>query len=507
MAINWSTQQQAIFEEFETGNSNVVIEAFAGTGKTTTVIEGTNRAPERRIVLCAFNKRIAEELQTRITNPAASAKTLHSLGFGIVRRMQKNVRILNGSERADLLAQRVCGTDTPVQVLRAIANIHSKGREMAPHARNAGDLMDIIDQFSLAPDASFGYDADRVEALALEAMELASKDYTEIDFSDMIFLPVRNRWMSKEFDMVVVDEAQDMTMAQLEIAQGVCRGRIVIVGDPNQAIYGFRGADSDSIPRLKNELNAKTFPLTVTRRCGHAIVAEAKRLVPGFEAAEGNPAGLISESKRETLIADANLGDFILSRLNAPLVSIAMGLLRSGKRTRIAGRDIGKGLIDLTRKLTRKSGNSIPSFLAEVSKWEEKELDRIMSAKNQAITKLPASAGPAGLARIESRFGMKSDFIRDQAEMLTSLAADARGVRDVEDNISGLFTDDGLGQKGVITCSSVHRAKGLEASRVFVLRSTLYPRGVDREEQNIEYVAITRAINELVWVDEPKQAA
>lgn len=507
MSRTWSTQQEDIFEFFANGTGNAVVEALAGTGKTTTIIEGVNRAPERRIVLCAFNKRIAEELQTRITNSNATAKTLHSLGFGIVRRNRKNVRILNGSERADAITDAVCSDNVPAQVRRAISNIHSKGREMNPHARNLGDLTDIIEQFSLAPDASFGYDVETVEMLALDAMEYAANNYGEIDFSDMIFLPVRNRWMSKEFDLVVVDEAQDMTVAQLEIAQGVCSGRIVVVGDPNQAIYGFRGADSDSLPRLKDELKARTFPLTVTYRCGKAIVKEAQRLVPTFEAGPNNPDGIISEIEKTALVASANLGDFILSRLNAPLVSVAMALLRSGKRTRIAGRDIGKGLIDLTQKLTRKSGNSIPMFLAELSKWEEKELDRLMKAKNAAISKLPANAGIAGKARVENRFESKSDFIRDQAEMLVSLAADAKGVRDVESNIAGLFTDDGLGQSGVITCSSVHRAKGLEAPKVFVLSKTLYPRGVDREEQNIEYVAITRAKNELVWVVEPTVAA
>jgi superfamily I DNA/RNA helicase len=82
--------------------------------------------------------------------------------------------------------------------------------------------------------------------------------------------------------------------------------------------------------------------------------------------------------------------------------------------------------------------------------------------------------------------------------MLISLTDGAKSVDDVIGRIEALFTDDGLGAAGVITCSSVHRAKGLEAERVFVLRDTI--RDHNQEERNIHYVAITRAKRELVFV-------
>ena len=82
--------------------------------------------------------------------------------------------------------------------------------------------------------------------------------------------------------------------------------------------------------------------------------------------------------------------------------------------------------------------------------------------------------------------------------MITDLSEGAKSVRDIEIKIDALFTDDGLGTAGVITCSSVHRAKGLEANRVFVLQNTLRDHNI--EELNIQYVAITRAKEHLVWV-------
>lgn len=490
MTRTWSVQQQAIFGWFsnespllaETRYSqNLVVRARAGTGKTTTIIEGVNRAPEQKILLCAFNKRIADELTSRLTNPRAQAKTLHSIGFGIIRRYKPQVRVLNGSERADKLTEAVCGPKAPDTIKKLVSRLHTKGREMAPHAREMGELTNIAIDFECEPDESWqaqGFDTAYVEAMALKAMELAANTPNEIDFSDMIFLPVRNGWLNKVFDLVVVDEAQDMTLAQLEIALGVCRGRICVVGDDRQAIYGFRGADSQSLDRLKVELQAQELGLTTTYRCGHSIVMLAASLVPDFQAGPSNPAGSIRATSYNKITEQVALGDFVLSRLNAPLVSLAMSFLKAGKRTRIAGRDIGKGLTALVRKLAKgKAAHSIPELFGKIAGWREREIDRMLRAKRED----------------------RVDIIRDQADMLIELAQASSSVQDMEHRIEALFTDDGLGQAGVITCSSVHRAKGLEADRVYVLQDTLRDKNI--EELNIQYVAITRAKHELVWVN------
>ncbi len=158
-----------------------------------------------------------------------------------------------------------------------------------------------------------------------------------------------------------------------------------------------------------------------------------------------------------------------------------MKLLRSGKRTKIAGRDIGTGLVALVRKL---KGRSVPDFLAKVASWEVREIKRLEPAL--------AKATNGRKKTIEQ----KIDGIKDKAAMLISLADGAPSVDEIEARITALFTDDGLGDKGLIVCSSVHKAKGKEADRVFILRETLRSGG---EEDNIAYVAITRAKQTLVW--------
>jgi len=508
MAHTWSHQQEDIFAWFAKdvnffagdphhcyidANGHLIVRARAGTGKTTTIIEGANRAPEKRILLCAYNKKIAEELQSRIKNPNCVAKTLHSVGYAAVRRFREKIQVSFNDDRANKLTDMVCGNHAPDTIKRLVSKLHTKGREIAPHATMFGDLTTIAYEFDCIPDEQWEstFPLEYIEEKALEAMELASqvKSGETIDGSDMIFLPVRNGWLQKQYDLVIVDEAQDMTIAQLEIAQGVCASRIAVVGDDRQAIYGFRGADSGSLDRLKRELGAAELGLTTTYRCAKSIVALAAGLVPDFEAGPNNAEGSIEEIFPHELVAAAGPGDFILSRVNAPLVGTAMKLLRAGKRAQVAGRDIGKGLVTLVRKFR---ANSVPDFLRKVESWETKEASRLQILFDKAANGRKAT------------LQAKMEAIHDQAEMLLSLAEGSKNVIEITDRIENLFTDDGLGATGMITLSSVHKAKGLEATKVFILRETL--RDYNQEELNIRYVAITRSKTTLVWVSDRRDS-
>ena len=188
--------------------------------------------------------------------------------------------------------------------------------------------------------------------------------------------------------------------------------------------------------------------------------------------------------------------EFYQNRLRQRCESAVADLLDAGdsrdppqlRRTRIAGRDIGAGLQSLIRKFRARS---VADLLTKIAAWETKEVKRfdamMLKATNGRKTSLQA----------------KIDGIKDQAEMLISLTDGSTSVSDVEARIAALFTDDGLGDAGIITCSSVHKAKGLEANRVFVLTETL--RSNNQEEKNICYVAYTRAKSTLVMVKPSQQ--
>jgi len=102
-----------------------------------------------------------------------------------------------------------------------------------------------------------------------------------IDFDDMLYLPLRSKCTFDKKNYVFVDEAQDTNGVQRALLRRMLapppHGRLIAVGDPSQAIYGFRGADANAMSALREEFSAVVMPLSVSYRCSRAVVAEAQK--------------------------------------------------------------------------------------------------------------------------------------------------------------------------------------------------------------------------------------
>lgn len=480
----WSPQQKKIFTWTKVGKGNLVVTARAGTGKTTTILEAVeNHAPEHRILLAAFNKTIATELQARIRSPYVQAKTLHGLGFAYIRALWGRVDVDADGNREIDLAQKVCEPDSPHEAVRLVGRIHTKVRELQPHRSSPEEILELMVEHDLLPDEGMemeeGISSRWIAERASKAVDLAKLRTGLIDFADMIFLPLVLNAVRPWYDLVVVDEAQDMSEPQIEMAIKACdkNGRIIVVGDDRQAIYGFRGADSGSLNRLKAALNATELGLTTTYRCPKSVVAIAREIVSDFNAAPSAPEGIIENCTDTHLVTLAKPGDFILSRTNAPLVKICLSLLRAGKRASIRGRDIGKGIISL---VDRQKARDLVSLAKKLSTWIDRETKR-------ARASLKENAAEARIA-----------YVQDAVGVISSLSEDVSTVAELRSKLGTLFVNEpGSG----IVCSSTHKAKGLESPNVFVLTGTFTGKhSGEPEERNLLYVAVTRSMNRLVWV-------
>jgi superfamily I DNA/RNA helicase len=419
-------------------------------------------------LVCAFNKSIADALKVRLADTGCDILTLHSLGLRSVTAAHGR-REVDSRYTGKLVMNEIFDRDVRAACVKLIGI--AKGSLL----QEWDDLDEALDTQGIDVEPRSRNAVIATAMKVLRKCEAATKG--PIDFDDMIWLPAAQGLSVPKYEFVFVDETQDLNPAQLWLTRAACApgGRIVAVGDRRQAIYGFRGADREAIPRMIRELQATVMPLSITYRCPKAVVREANKFVPTLQAAPGAPEGTVRHVSESELRLGAAPGDMVLSRINAPLVSLALAWLAEGRRCRIQGRNIGEGLVKLIGALGKRGGGTVPELLRALGKWHQLERDRLVAAERDT---------------------QEAD---DKAACIEALCEGHRLVSDVKAAAEKLFADDG--EPGILL-SSTHRAKGLEAARVWVLWDTYRPSGKasNEEERNLCYVAVTRSKGELNYV-------
>ena len=481
--MNWSAEQTAIFDWFKSGKGNLVVEALAGTGKTTTIKEAFRHAPERKILYAVFNKKNQREAAEKITDSRVQVRTLHSLGFMFIKRVWPNAKPNDEIEveRVENILQ-LHGLHSDRQLVGLIVKLVGfvKNSFINP---TQDDIYQTAVEREIIDEAVNARHNEIIITACARVLEFSMKQDQEsrISFNDMVWLPCALNIATPLFDLSAIDEAQDMNAPQLEMAMRACKGRKIVVGDSRQAIYTFRGAVHQAMKKMQYDLNAAVLTLSITYRCPRLVVELAKEIVPNYTAAPQAPQGEIIHAQNAESVA--KVGDAILSRLNAPLMPLALSFLRRNIPCRIEGKDIGKQILNRVRSF---KATSVPNFLERVATWENKEVERLTRA---------AGSRP-------ERAEKKIDQTRDIAETLRALAMDAKNISDIDARINYLFDDTTENSKPVILLSSVHKAKGLEWNRVLILRGTFRNGGGSLEEDNIYYVAVTRTKQTLIYISD-----
>ena len=301
----------------------------------------------------------------------------------------------------------------------------------------------------------------------------------------MLYLPLMNDLRFWQNDVVFIDEAQDTNNVQLHLLRRMVKpmGRIVAVGDPSQAIYGFRGADSDAMDNLKSQFDMVELPLTVSYRCSREVVREAQRIVQHIQASDEAEEGSVShwDPEEEGEIPEFDPEDAVLCRTTAPLFELAYKIIASGKGCKILGRDLGEGLISLVDKMNAEGMDQLEERLQAFC---DRETEKFMRDGNWAAVEAV------------------SDRIKCIQVVINSLLEDERTIPRLHASIRNLFNT----QDGIVTLSTIHRVKGMEWNRVWILRPDLLPHPLAQktwekiQERNLKYVAITRAKRDLVWL-------
>lgn len=513
--------QQA--EAAEMTEGPLVVIAGPGSGKTRMLTHRLAHlvlergVPAAACLAVTFTRRATEELQARLAallperEGRCTIHSFHSLGLSILREhgdllgVQPDVRIADDAERRKALAAALgIAENKTARLLKAVSVLKRTGK--------AGD-------------------GEAAEALAV--LRRLGQEQNWVDFDDLIALPVdllerepeaAALWRER-FRHIVADEFQDVDEQQYRLLRLLAGldGNLCVIGDPNQAIYGFRGADSTCFDRFAHDFPAaRTVRLAHNYRSTGTIVTASSRLVgasapdsitrpmqdpivihtaPGEREEAEFVAATIEEllGGHDMLSANKGKGDgaalsfadfAVLYRTGAQAAALRDAFDQAGipfKKsspapiaghagvqailTELEGQDDGSKEMDLSARLSlaaeaaRRQPDADAAALAEAKGW---------------LSALTAKAEVAG----------NEAQLREQVALSTE--ADFRDAR--ADRVSLL---------------TMHAAKGLEFPVVFVvgMENGLVPfswgpedeedSGAQAEERRLFYVAMTRAKDKL----------
>jgi superfamily I DNA/RNA helicase len=343
----------------------------------------------------------------------------------------------------------------------------------------------------------------------------------------------------KKYQYVLVDEVQDFNKSQkVLLEQLVAAGaRIVAVGDPNQGMYRFRGADDaafkDITAMLKsNSSNSEGTEKTLTKnfRSKPGIIDHSNKnsvvnnLVAGREHDPHDEAHISDREIKYDETIDRlgeehnSLGEMkkqtaFIARTNEPLAKAAMDLLKQKIPFVIYGKDMAGEITNVVNRVLMwqkykvvDNNSGMEDFIAE--------LDDFVSDKQEKWSGKATKAGPLkDLMEAQKALHAATEVAAKEQdysveEFKTWLWKRLGGVPDHMKPAEKARHKKMLEEQNPVILTTAHRSKGLEFDRVFELTPSLYPHPRTKldadfaQEENSRYVAMTRAKDEYHVVDD-----
>lgn len=520
---SFTPNQVAFFEKVSSPyRKNIVLQAYAGCGKTSTIQAAykfiIEKFPEAKVFYLAFNKNIKQELIDR----GLPAANFHGYGLSILAKnfpklFNKNNGLAIQPERGKKIAISVLGGNPVLldenthELMREAANLQkivSLAKGMYVNFRNPEVYREkiqwIINRFDLQSPgnayygtdgnpSSSGFSDEELIEKAAECMKAAAlfDPGGGFDYDDLVWWPIVNNKVFGWVDFLFCDEAQDLNAIQVEFARRMLKqkrigpknfipiGRIILVGDENQAIYEWRGAMSNAMEWYVEKFKADVLPLDESFRCGKAIIAEAQQYVPNIKAFHTNGEGEVLSVGMDAFWNEVTPSDFVVSRTRAPLFSAALKLLSRGVRARVKGQDVADGLVSM---IENSECESVAQFRAWLESWHGNKIAEIQAKKHLDDSQ-------------------KEKRIRTVVDTAQALEVLCEGLRTTEQVIARiqLLCENKDNNNPFVELMTTHGAKGLETDRVWMFENT-YRAQFGGEELRLAYVAVTRAKKTLFKV-------
>lgn len=504
-----TAEQLAIIEHARNNNANLLVSALAGSGKSWTLLAALKGIPQQSVLVTAFNKAIADHFSAQVQQlklprtMGVHVKTFHSTGLGVLKRHYPNLEVDKNAHEE--IINRAAGAinfkmrRAALKLLRLVKDTFAQpSPPSADHTLALGYEYDIFT--AKMNEREIGLTVEAVRDAYVISLNMAERK--TIDFADMVWAPVAlNLAPPSRYMAVIVDELQDISQPQMELIGKLMvpnKSRLIAVGDERQQIYQFRGSLGKRAWSIISEQVGNTIelPLTMTFRCSKAVVRAANRIVPALRPMPDAPEGSVTECKLGELHvklpnskSDGPPHTFVLSRNNYDLVDCALFLWQRRVAFQLnAGQELLIPIFDLLKN--KLDTRDEAAFRSSLDSWFDTESKRAEKANATAY----------------------AEKIEEQKRMLLAALKYAR-----PNAIAKLLEEIILPNRSGILCSTVHKVKGLEADRVYLLKQTfathrerVFRDGdafisvigmADPDEKNLEYVGITRAREHLIWVD------
>ena len=458
-------------------NRDVTVNAFAGTGKTSTLIGYAKERPDAKILYVAFNTAVAQEARARFPKNV-DARTSHSLAYGAVgHKYQRKLGNPRPKTAADLLEAHFTteqmGRDKYVfaQVALSHVNRFFSSSEASAQVPDFAADAEIKTSAGLALDPRHLTKAARLIWGAMMDVDVAD---IQMPHDGYLKLYQASRPVLSRYDIVLLDEAQDTNPCTLNIIERQTHCGRVFVGDRHQNIYGFRGA-INAMDRLEE---AAQLALTSSFRFGPEIAETANAILSVFRGEKLRIKGLASGK-------DAGTDACAIHRTNADLFRRAVHLHMAGQKLHFTGGVRGyqlELLTDVWNLKTRRNDLVRDSFIRRFSSFGDLAdyAEKVQDAEILARLNVVDEFGGDIPRLVEALQG--ADNPRDQANVCLATAHKSKGLEWASVVLGEDFPD--------------MMAGGMPKARAFMGRNS-ESEPLSADEANLVYVAATRAKKNL----------
>jgi DNA helicase-2/ATP-dependent DNA helicase PcrA len=470
-----SAEQQAVVDFVLRGAGNALVSAYAGSGKSKTLRQCILAAASRlgadeNVLAVAFNARTRESLAVGTSNyQNIHVHTFHSLSLKLLRedmggRLEyEKTKLESAISRSNRL--------TPDQqfALAKIIGLAYNTCRVDYAAMCAEYELDICDT-----------DLEVVLAevpIVLARMERILADSGKFEFDELLFMTSKINLATK-YQYIFVDECQDVNAIQLQLITQLLdpAGRLIVVGDEFQSIYGFRGAIPNVLQTISTQFACHRFNLSICFRCPQSVVAYAQNIIVANPPMQISPTATMGQIARVVYsIAAAYMapGHYVLCRQNSPLIILAMQLFQQKRPVIVVGEE------SLSRTLHALL--SVTNALEGIEKYRRVNL------------------ADAATRRQYTRMRFVTEIATVGTRLITTLGLD--GARNFVKDV--IRSERPPHSNTCIQLMTIHKSKGEQCSNVWILETPPVD-NIDGwkadEERNLLYVACTRSKQTLIYV-------